>query len=111
MSWSPTTGLMYIPGQENSFVFRSDPSSSAWRRLGTRRRTVGTAADRPSVDRCTRAHWLARVPRGLGPGDADGAMARPLPHAREQRHARNGQEPCVPWVRPRPLCRARCRDR
>jgi quinohemoprotein ethanol dehydrogenase len=27
MSWHPSTGLMYIPGQENSFLFRSDPSS------------------------------------------------------------------------------------
>jgi quinohemoprotein ethanol dehydrogenase len=28
MSWNPVTRLMYIPGQENSFVFRADPSSN-----------------------------------------------------------------------------------
>jgi quinohemoprotein ethanol dehydrogenase len=27
MSWSPRTGLMYISGQENSFVFRADANS------------------------------------------------------------------------------------
>jgi quinohemoprotein ethanol dehydrogenase len=28
MSWNPATRLMYIPGQENSFVFRADRSSN-----------------------------------------------------------------------------------
>jgi PQQ-dependent dehydrogenase (methanol/ethanol family) len=59
MSWSPATGLMYIPGQENSFVFRSDPSSSLGVVFG---RGGGPASQPPAVPPSIGAHAPAGSP-------------------------------------------------
>jgi glucose dehydrogenase len=49
MSFNPSTGLVYIPGQENSFVFRSDPASALGVVFGRGAPPPATAASPPVV--------------------------------------------------------------
>ncbi len=97
MSYSPQTGLTYIPANLAAFPFMAEEGLEAERhRLPARDRCRGDRdAGRPGVppEEHRRHHRRARR---VGPGGAEGGLARALQGTVERRHAGDRRQPGVP---------------